>query len=262
NIRQELRQFLKTKGIEEDKLGDFTLVAYGGGGPTRYAGFVNGMNFRQILTSPYASTFCAFGFSTTDLLHRYSKYLPLTIFNGANYLDGCEKLNQTVMQLMEIARRDIGGEGFSAQDAGYYLELVGDNSLAEFNVRAEKLQFTSEEDVKQLCAQFSRPGQPAPAEVSISTIILNAFVPMPHFELTPHPLAGEDARAALRKERDIFWSPEAGYRKTPIYDRELLVPGNRVTGPAVVEAKDTTYVIPEDKAFYIGEYSHGVLEEV
>ena len=41
-----------------------------------------------------------------------------------------------------------------------------------------------------------------------------------------------------------------------------LVPGNRVNGPAVVEAKDTTYVIPADKSYYISEYSHGVLEEV
>ena len=261
NIQKELLQFLKEKGIEKDKLSDFALVAYGGGGPTRYAGFTSGLKFGRILTSPYASTFCAFGFSTTDLLHRYSKYLPLTLFDGVNYMKDYKKLNEAVAQLMSMARRDIEGEGFSADNAGYYLELIGDGDLAAYNVRSEKTQLSSEEDVKQLCAQFGTPGRQGPARVTISTIILNAAVPMPHYELTSSPLAGEDPGGTLREERDVFWSPEVGYRKTPIYDRELLVPGNKVIGPAVVEAKDTTYVIPANKSYYIGEYSHGVLEE-
>ena len=262
NIQKELLQFLKAKGIEPDRLTDFALVAYGGGGPTRYAGFVSGLKFGRVLTSPYASTFCAFGFSTTDLLHRYSKYVPVTLFDGVNYLTDYEKLNQTVRQLMDIARRDIGGEGFSADNAVYYLELIGDKDLAEYNVRSEKIQLSSEEDVKKICAQFGRPDKQDSAKVTISTLILNALVPMPHYELSPSPLAGEDPGGAFRGERDIFWSPEVGYRKTPIYDRGLLVPGNKVIGPAVVEAKDTTYVIPADKSYYISEYSHGVLEEV
>ena len=261
NIQKELLQFLKEKGIEKDKLSDFALVAYGGGGPTRYAGFTSGLKFGRILTSPYASTFCAFGFSTTDLLHRYSKYLPLTLFDGVNYMKDYKKLNEAVAQLMSIARRDIEGEGFSADNTGYYLELIGDGDLAAYNVRSEKTQLSSEEDVKQLCAQFGTPGRQGPARVAISTIILNAAVPMPHYELTSSPLAGEDPGGTLREERDVFWSPEVGYRKTPIYDRELLVPGNKVIGPAVVEAKDTTYVIPANKSYHIGEYSHGVLEE-
>ena len=40
------------------------------------------------------------------------------------------------------------------------------------------------------------------------------------------------------------------------------MPGNMVIGPAVIEAKDTTYVIPANRSFYISEYSHGSLREV
>jgi N-methylhydantoinase A/acetophenone carboxylase len=261
NIQKEVLRFLKEKGIEPDKLADFALVAYGGGGPTRYAGFTRGLKFGRILTSPYASTFCAFGFSTVDLLHRYSKYLPLTLCDGVNYLQDFKKLNEAVAQLASVARRDIEGEGFSADNAGYYLEFIGDGDLSEHNARSEKIQLNSGEDVKQLCVQFGPPGGQRPAKVTVSTVILNAVVPMPHYELKASPLAGEDPGAASRGERDVYWSPEVGYRQTPIYDRELLVPGNRVIGPAVVEAKDTTYVIPAGKSYYIGEYSHGVLEE-
>jgi len=262
NIQEELLQFLKEKGIGTDKLGDFALVAYGGGGPTRYGGFASDLKFGRILTSPYASTFCAFGFSTTDLLHRYSKYLPLTLFDGVNYLKDYKQLNETVAQLMDVARRDIEGEGFSSDNAGYYLELIGDNNLADCNVNLDKTRISSEEEMEKICAQFSKPGERGSAKIAISTVILNAIVPMPHYELTASALAGEDPGGASRGERDVYWSPEIGYRKTPIYDRELLVPGNRVIGPAVVEAKDTTYVIPANKSYYISEYSHGVLGEV
>jgi len=262
NIQEELLQFLKEKGIGTDKLSDFTLVAYGGGGPTRYGGFASGLKFGRILTSPYASTFCAFGFSTTDLLHRYSKYLPLTLFDGVNYLKDYKQLNETVAQLIDVARRDIEGEGFSSDNAGYHLELIGDNDLADCNVNLDKTQISSEEEVKKICAQFNKFGEPVSAKIAISTVILNAIVPMPHYELTTSALAGEDPGGASRGVRDVYWSPEVGYRKTPIYDRELLVPGNRVIGPAVVEAKDTTYVIPANKSYYISEYSHGVLGEV
>lgn len=262
NIQKELLQFLKGKGLEKDNLTNFALVAYGGGGPTRYAGFTSGLKLGQILTSPYASTFCAFGFSTTDLLHRYSKHLPLTLFDGVNYLQDFKKLHEAMAQLVNVARRDIGGEGFSADNAGYYLEVIGEGDLAEYNAKLAKLELNSEDDVKQLCAQFTKAGVPAKASIAVSTVILNAVVPMPHYELTTSRLAAEDPSAASRGQRDVYWSTGAGYLKTPIYDRDLLVPGNRVIGPAVVEAKDTTYVIPAGKSYRIGEYSQGVLEEV
>jgi len=261
NIQKELLRFLKEKGVEKDALSDFALVAYGGGGPTRYAGFTGGLKFGKVLTSPHASTFCAFGFSTTDLLHRYSKYLPLALFDGVKYLTEFKTLNQAVAQLMGVARRDIEGEGFSADTAGYYLEFVGDGDLSEYTVKLDVTRLSSEDDVKQICAQFGRTGSQASAKVAVSAVILNAIVAMPHFELSASPLSGEDPGGALKKERDVFWSPEAGYRQTPIYDRELLVPGNKVIGPAVIEAKDTTYVIPAGKSYYISEYSHGVLGE-
>jgi N-methylhydantoinase A len=257
NIQKEIVEFLKEKGIEGDKLSELALVAYGGGGPTRYAGFTSGLKFGRIMTSPYASTFCAFGFSTTDLLHRYSKYMPLTLCDGVNYLSDLKGLNQAVTQLMNAARRDIGGEGFSAENAGYYLEFVGDGNLSQRIARSDTIHFSSEKDIKNLCTRFGE----SPSKVTVSTIILNAVVTMPHYELSLSPLSGEDPGAALREKRDVYWSADDGYQKTPIYDRELLTPGNRIIGPAVVEAKDTTYIIPAGKSYYIGEYSHGILGE-
>ncbi|MDH5365124.1 MAG: hydantoinase/oxoprolinase family protein, partial [Dehalococcoidia bacterium] len=201
SIQKELLQFLQAKGIEPRRLTDFALVAYGGAGPTHYAGFVSDLKFGQVLTSPHASTFCAFGFSTTDLLHRYSKYERITLFDGVTYLADYERINQTVRQLIDVARRDIKGEGFSPDNAAYYLELIGDEDLAEYKARSDKIHLSSEEDVKNLCAQFERPDRQGLAKVTISSIVLNALVSMPHYELNPIPLSGENPDHALRGER-------------------------------------------------------------
>ena len=49
---------------------------------------------------------------------------------------------------------------------------------------------------------------------------------------------------------------------TEIYERSLLKPGNVVKGPAVVQAKDKTYVVREGWKYTVDEYCNGIFEEV
>jgi len=49
--------------------------------------------------------------------------------------------------------------------------------------------------------------------------------------------------AAVRKKRDIYWPDLKKRRATPVYDGELLVNGNRIKGPAIVETADTAVVV-------------------
>ena len=48
---------------------------------------------------------------------------------------------------------------------------------------------------------------------------------------------------AVRGRRKV-WFPETGFVATPVYDRERLPAGCRITGPAIVEQMDTTTVVP------------------
>jgi N-methylhydantoinase A len=50
-------------------------------------------------------------------------------------------------------------------------------------------------------------------------------------------------KAAVRSRRDIYW-PDLGKRRpTAVYDGELLLSGNKISGPAIVETADTTVVV-------------------
>ena len=55
--------------------------------------------------------------------------------------------------------------------------------------------------------------------------------------------------------------PEArGYADTPVYDRYALAPGMSLTGPAIVEERESTTVIPPEVTATVDEYANLLAE--
>jgi len=79
-------------------------------------------------------------------------------------------------------------------------------------------------------------------------------------ELRTDPEAGQDAGAAIVRQREV-WMPEAGgFVATPIYARERLRPGNRFAGPAVVEQMDATTLVPTGMTAQVDRWLNLILE--
>ena len=260
-IEGEIREFLQKRGVREFDQSHMALIVFGGAGPTHCCGFPGNLGFSQILISPYSSVFSAFGSSTTDLLHMYARHVLITLCEGVHYLTDYDAFNQVVRESMEFAKRDIQGEGFSLDDALFTLDLVGDQELGGVRITTENLFVQSSSDIQRICREFEKAIGSHVKKVTVSTIVLNTVIPMPHFELKKKPLASQDPIRAMKPKRSIFWSPEVGHVATPIYERDRLLPGNLVVGPAVVEAKDTTYVIPSGRSLCIDEFSNGIIKE-
>jgi N-methylhydantoinase A/oxoprolinase/acetone carboxylase beta subunit len=204
-----------------------------------------------------------------DLLHVYSKYSEIKLFDGKIYLSDYNEFNAIVREMRQNAQRDIKSEGYSIDDARYYLEItLADDNSQNFRVTTEKLELTSEADVKILCAKFLQVRERLlgknqyKGKTRLLTTMLNASITMPHWQFKAIELGSPDPQRAFKSEREVFWSPEKGYQKTPIYDRDLLQPGNFIKGPAIIEAKDTTYAIPANWNLNIDKYSNAILEEV
>jgi N-methylhydantoinase A len=253
---KEILRFAESHGIGPASLLQFAIVVYGGAGPTHYSDFAKGLAFGHSVATPYASVFSAFGSSTTDLLHSYSRFVRMELRGGNGYLSNHDLLNGIVSSLYEAARRDIRGEGFSPDNAAYCLELMGGDDLKGFKIKCDKMYLRSEDDVASLCRSFTGAEGP----VTISAVMLSASVPMPHLTARTFDTSASGPGKAMKGSRQVYWSPASGYQDTPIYDRDLLVPGNEVAGPAVVEARDTTYVIPASASLRIDNYSNAVMK--
>jgi N-methylhydantoinase A len=267
-MQQTIRQYLADQGVGPEQLPGYVSVVFGGAGATHCCGFNRGLGFARTIISPFASPFSAFGSSMADLLHVYSKYGEIKLFDGVKYSYEYDRFNAVVDGMVHLARRDIKSEGYPVDEARYYLELVmEDDAGGGFRVTTDRLKLAGEADVKALCAAFIEArgkagGGDYQGGIRVLTTLLNAVVTMPHWRFRAAEPGGEDPFGALRGERDVFWTPAEGYRKTPIYDRDRLLPGNVVRGPAVIEARDTTYVIPADWVLSIDKYANAILEEV
>ena len=70
----------------------------------------------------------------------------------------------------------------------------------------------------------------------------------------------EPSKDALSEHRSVYWSPEMGSVETPCYQYAKLLPGNLITGPAIIESPETTYVVEPGWRFELDVYGNGIME--
>ncbi len=207
-----------------------------------------------------------------DVVHLYERSRHLHLLDPASgeYLTDYQAFNEIVEGLEEAARRDFEGEGYQGGQIDYVLEL--DMKFGgQLNVKratSPVLRVTSQADVlairqafeEEYAQAYSPLGVNPEAGIEIHNFALRGRVPQPKPELERHELGGPDASAARRGQRRAYWGSETGWLETPVSRQSLLRLGHAVTGPAIVEAEDTTVVIEPGWTLRIGEYLDGVIE--
>jgi N-methylhydantoinase A/oxoprolinase/acetone carboxylase beta subunit len=68
---------------------------------------------------------------------------------------------------------------------------------------------------------------------------------------------GEGSRKGARR---AYFPETRGYADTPVYDRYALAPGTSLTGPAIVEERESTTVIPPGMTATVDEYANLLAE--
>jgi N-methylhydantoinase A len=80
-------------------------------------------------------------------------------------------------------------------------------------------------------------------------------IEMPRFERVVERL-----EEAVRERRPAYFPESGGYAETTVYDRYLLYPGAEVAGPAVVEERESTTVIPPGMTARMDAYGDLIVE--
>jgi N-methylhydantoinase A len=75
--------------------------------------------------------------------------------------------------------------------------------------------------------------------VQLVNLRLTALGRLPGLTLTQR----SDATLARQHNRDV-WFAESGFIATPVHWRNGLIPGTTIAGPAIIEALDSTTVVP------------------
>ncbi|MBU1670124.1 MAG: hydantoinase/oxoprolinase family protein [Actinobacteria bacterium] len=251
---------------------EFVMLAYGGAGATHCCGYAEALDVSRILTFPYSSVFCAFGGSVMDILSVYESSDSFIFYDNltGSYFDEYDRFNLIVNDMVFLAFRDLKSQGFDIDLADFSLELemrYGTQFFTE-NVASPVGMLHGTEDVKAICDRFTEKYKVLYGETSaypdggieVLSMRLKATYPLGHYRFPVHSPDGSDPAGALKGTRSVVWD-ESGPVSTPIYDAALLGCGAVVGGPAIVEADDTTCVVPGGWSYAVDRFLDGVIEK-
>lgn len=228
---------------------EFTLVAFGGGGPLHACSLARALRIPKVLIPAAPGALSAVGILLADTVRDFSRTVMLA---GGDV----EQLGECFRELEEYGRTEFAAEGLEGETQcsvdlryrgqGYELNVPWDNGAAPASIdgfhklHKERYGFSDEarsvEIVNLRLRIIARGADYAPAQR----------------ELVPG-----DGRAALTGEREGFF--DGRFCKTSSYRRNALVPGDRFCGPAMITEYTAATLLPPGDCLEVDGFGNLVI---
>ncbi len=240
---------------------DFTLFAFGGGGPLHASMLAAELNISQVLIPAVAGVGSALGCIVADFRHDYSQ-----TFLG-KFLDfPPQRLERLFAAQEEKALDQMRREGLAPDRVNLIRSLdmryLGQGYELEVPAPPQPLDAAQIKAIdERFRALFKKTyGYEANDPTEVVTLRLVAVGNLPPIALPSHAEAGSDASSALKGKRRVFF--DGTYLDTDIYDGYKLECGNRLEGPAIVERHESTIVVLPQQSASKDEHGNVVIRRV
>ena len=222
----------------------YTLVAFGGAGPLHAAALARDLGIERVLVPPAPGILCALGLLVAplrlDLVRtRVALVDPMTEAELAQGFDDLEQQASAWLDREDVppARRRLA-RAFDMRYVGQNFELtVTPPAGASLGAKALRGEFLREHERVYGYAAADEP-------VQIVALRLTAFGDRERPSMPALPAAATaDPGEARIGERAVYDEEARAFQTAPVYRRERLLAGHRLSGPAIVEQMDSTTVI-------------------
>jgi N-methylhydantoinase A len=220
---------------------EFALIAFGGAGPVHAAALAAELQIPEVIVPPASGAFSALGLVASDLKRDYSRtlYADLRALDPALAAAALAEIEATASEWLAAvaippARRVL----LRAADLRYRRQAY------ELTVPMAPGAITRE-SLDRLAAAFHEKHRQTYAHanleepVQLVNLRLTAIGRLPGLTLAQPPAA-----AATRCRMREVWFPEIGSAPCPVHWRDGLAAGETLAGPAIIEAMDSTIVVP------------------
>jgi N-methylhydantoinase A len=257
NMERAIRTISVERGHDPRR---FTLFAFGGAGPLHACELASALHIPRVLIPPHAGVLSALGMILADVVKDYSQ----TVMLPAQEVDA-EALERLFAPLYDRARTDLHAEGF-ADDAILLMPALDMRYVGQsFELIIPLAQHASGITADFHAAhrqRFSYASEGEPVEIVNLRLKAIGRTAKPQFSrLAP---AGLDPRAAHIGYKPICFADADSFAARPVpaalYERERLVAGNMVVGPASIFQFDTTTIIPPGWAATVDGWGNLVVE--
>lgn len=235
---------------------NFSLIAYGGAGPTHVAFYSADVQARRIYVLPNATVFSAFGILTSPITH----YAMVSRRRGSPYPAAyCRELDEALKSMSDRILSQFASEGIPGGEVelARSLTMRYNMQVHEIEVEIKEDEITPEVLLQAIVPRFEKKyadiyGTGTEAREA-GTEIITCKVVGRYYHLVVEETAMERAPAhgpgrqpKSKGKRRAFFEVDGSLTDmdTAIYDGASLSAGDRLTGPAIVERYGDAIVIP------------------
>jgi acetone carboxylase beta subunit len=255
------RSLISTRGYAVE---DYVLLAFGGAGPTHVAGYTKNTRYKEVIVTPFASVFCAFGGATADYSRQYLRATRVFIPYQADEetkMECAQTLSDLWAELEAVATEEMAAAGFNLKEVEF--EHL---AFTRYGGQLDEIMFRSPhariDDGGQLddfveafeaeySSVFTTAGKYPQAGYLTQHVGLVAKVAKPK-PLIAVKAAATSGNGGLKGRRTAVFDRKP--MDTAIYEMSLLSPGQKVEGPAILEHIDTTFVVPPESHVDVDQY--------
>ncbi|QDL93853.1 hydantoinase/oxoprolinase family protein (plasmid) [Paroceanicella profunda] len=251
---REVSKLASRRGID---LAEFTLLAFGGGGPMMACLLARELGMKRVLVPRTPGVLSALGGLTADIRNDFTATAYYEL--GAETLPA---LADTVARLGAAARtwmtREQGHAGAALLTASAEMRYKGQSFEIEVEISPDAL---AAGDIAALRAAFDaehlrlygHADPAAPIQVIAVNMVVTAASPrpeLPRAEPRPHDAVPEG---------HIPVHLDGAARTVALFRRDALPPGARFAGPCVVAQDDTTTIVPPGVSGAVDTYGNMLL---
>ena len=234
---------------------DLTFVAFGGSGPVHGCRLAQALGIPRVILPAAAGVTAAIGLLAAEVRFDIAK----SHVGRLDTLDpavATAMLDELAAQAMDVVRQSAVTSELTvvrSADARY----VGQGYELTVPVPPGRLDAAALAAVRARYDEIyaARYGYASPDEpVEIVTWKLSVAGGAPRVELAKAgPATGGDARKGTRP---AYFPERGGYVDTPVYDRYALAAGRTIAGPAIVEERESTTVLPPGATATVDAYAN------
>lgn len=219
---------------------EFVIYAYGGGGPLHVGSYARDIGVSEVLVSPYAPVFSGFGIAGCDIQRQYTRSWPMTLpappaqFNAIFSDLEAAAIRDAVRSAGELELERFLDMKFRRQVHNVRIPVPSGELRSQ---EMDALMVNFEEAYERI---YGKGTAYRKAGVEVSNFIVTATTKTYKPKLKEDEWEGEDPERARVGERQVYFEE---FIQTPVFSMELLRPGNRIAGPAIVESPATTLLL-------------------
>jgi N-methylhydantoinase A len=240
---------------------DLTLVAFGGSGPVHGCRLAQALGIPRVILPASAGVTAAIGLLAAevrfDVARTYVRRLDAV---DPEYLT--TMYAEMTAQAIEVIRESaVAGDVTVVRSAD--ARYVGQGYEVAVPVPSGNLDAAA---LARMRASFdeiyaARYGYASPEEaVEIVTWKLAGIGGSPRIALAKAVAQSGEGSRSRKGARRAYFPETRGYADTPVYDRYALAPGTSLTGPAIVEERESTTVIPPGVTATVDDYANLLAE--